>query len=237
MKRFGLAALGDQQDQRYSDVSNDILKRQSVELDEQLSIFRDRLIKFAKKHNKEIKENSEFRSKFMRMCSSIGIDPLSLFDKDRHIFNAEDFYYEICVKIIEICRQTRDMNGGITSLDELENGYFANLKLDRTDLEKSIEMLKSLDGGIETFQIKGRKFLRSIPNELTSDQTKILEVCSVLGYASISLLKANLDWKRVRSKAVLDEMVSNGLLWVDNQNNGKEVLFWDPSWIMNLQGK
>lgn len=65
---------------------------------------------------------------------------------------------------------------------------------------------------------------------MTSDQTKILEICSILGYSSISLLKANLGWEAVRSKSALDEMVANGLLWIDYQG-GAEALYWDPSWI------
>ena len=233
MKKFGLAAFDDQRAEKFEGIiSTGILDRQSVELEQQLSIFQERLIYFAKKHNNEIKANPEFRSKFMHMCSSIGIDPLSLFDKDKHLFSVDDFYYEISVKVIEICRQTKDMNGGVISFDELENGYFVHLNVERPDLENAIDMLKSLDGGFETFHIRGKKFLRSVPNELTSDQTKILEICSVLGYASIPLLKANLLWKNVRSKAILEEMVANGLLWIDTQAGGKVILYWDPSWIM-----
>lgn len=231
MKRYGLAAFdGKQKNERYQGTSTAVLDRQSIELDEQLAVFQERLLQFAKKHNSEIKANPEFRSKFMRMCTSIGIDPLSLFDKNEHLFNLNDFYYEVCVKIVEICRQTKDMNGGIVSFDELEKGFFKGLNVTIADLEKSIDMLKSLDGGFDVFEIRGKKFLRSIPNELTGDQTKILEICSILGYASISLLRANLDWKPVRSRAVLNEMVANGILWIDEQAGG-ETLYWDPSWI------
>lgn len=231
MKRFGLAAFDDHKKEKYDDISTTVLERQSFELNEQLAIFQERLVTFSKKHNNEIQANPEFRSRFMRMCASIGIDPLSLFDKDKHLFNFNDFYYEVCVKVIEICRQTKDMNGGVISFDELEKGYFKPLNVDMVDLEQSIDMLKSLDGGFESFTIRGKKFLRSVPNELTGDQTKILEICSILGYASISLLRANLDWKAVRSSAVLNEMVAGGLLWIDEQADA-ETLYWDPSWIV-----
>ncbi|GAV54866.1 hypothetical protein ZYGR_0AS01890 [Zygosaccharomyces rouxii] len=231
MKRFGLAAFdGQHDDKEYEGISSAVLQRQNNELKEQLAVFQERLVGFAKKHNSEIQANPEFRSKFVRMCLSIGIDPLSLFDKDKHLFNVNDFYYEICVKVIEICRKTKDMNGGVLSFDELEKGYFRSLNVDMEDLEKSIDMLKSLDGGFEIFEIRGKKFLRSVPNELTGDQTKILEICSILGYASISLLHANLNWKPFRSRAVLNEMVANGLLWIDEQADA-EALYWDPSWI------
>lgn len=234
MQKFGLAAFDVDKENKYEDVGTGILGRQAQELKDQLAVFQERLITFAKEHNKELRENPEFRGKFIRMCSSIGIDPLSLFDKDRHLFDVDDFYYELCVKIIEICRKTKDLNGGVISFDELHKGYFKRLKVEMEDLEKSVNMLQSLDGGFEVFTIGGKKFLRSVPNELTSDQTNILEICSILGYASISILRANMSWKTVRSKAVLEEMVANGLLWIDDQAED-EILYWDPSWIMHTK--
>lgn len=231
MSRFGLAAFDNAQEkEKFEGVSTVVLQRQSAELEEQLKVFQERLVKFAKKHNREIRANPEFRTKLLRMCSSIGIDPLSLFDKNEHLFNLNDFYYEICVKMVEICRETKDMNGGIISFEELEKSFFKGLNVSESDLQKSCEMLKSLDGGFELFEIRGKKYLRSVPNELTGDQTKILGICSILGYASNSLLRANLNWKSIRSRAVLHEMVANGLLWVDEQADA-EVLYWDPSWI------
>ena len=146
----------------------------------------------------------------------------------------DDFYYQICVKVIEICRNTKDVNGGVISLEELHKSYFRHLNIEMEDIQKSIDMLEPLDGGFESFSIRGKQFLRSIPNELTDDQTKILEICSIMGYASITLLGANLQWKHVRSRTVLHGMVSNGLLWLDNQSVDGETLYWDPSWIINI---
>lgn len=231
MPNFGLSAFDHLNDKSYKNVSSNILERQSLELEQQLEVFQGRLIDFAKKHNKDLKANPEFRSRFLRMCSSIGIDPLEIFEKDQHLFNVDDFYYEISVKIIEVCRETKDMNGGVISFDELRNGYFKNLNVTMEDLEKSIDMIQVLDGGFKVFSIRGKKFLRSVPNEITGDQTKILEVCSIMGYASISLLRANFQWDAVRGRSVLEDMAANGMLWIDNQA-GNEILYWDPSWIM-----
>lgn len=226
----GLAAFNADRSERFEATFN-VLSKQNKELDEQLNVFQLKLVQFAKDHNKELKEHPEFRMKFIKMCTSIGIDPISLFDKERHLFDVNDFYYEICVKVIEVCRETKDLNGGVISFDELHRSYFEQFKVQVCDLQKSIEMLESLDGGFEVFTIRGKKYLRSVPNELTNDQTKILEVCSILGYASKSLLRLNLKWKPVRSEAVLKEMVAKGLLWIDGQAHG-ETLYWDPAWIV-----
>ena len=226
MKRFGVSAFDSNL------YESQTLQRQTKEYDDQLKLFQEKLIQFAIEHNEELKENIEFKSKFLKMCNTIGIDPLTLFNKDRHLFNVNDYYYEICVKLIKICRDIKDLNVGIVSLEELQKIYFSEANVTEADIEKSVEMLASLDGGFEIFQIRDHlKFLRSVPNELTSDQTKVLEVCSVMGYASINLLHINLNWERVRCKTTLNEMITNGLLWMDNQCGGKEILYWDPSWI------
>ncbi|CDO92660.1 unnamed protein product [Kluyveromyces dobzhanskii CBS 2104] len=232
MKKFGVAAIGDSGP---FDLASNILDLQNHELDEQLSIFQVKLVEFAKQHNKELRDVPQFRAKFMRMCSAIGIDPLSLFDKNSHLFHIDDFYYQICVKIIEICRNTKDVNGGVISLEELHVNYFKNMNIEMEDIQKAIEMLTPLDGGFELFTIRKKEFLRSVPNELTDDQTKILEICSILGYASITLLRANLNWKKVRSQSVLDGMLTSGLLWIDSQSSDGEDLYWDPSWIIKLE--
>lgn len=226
MKRFGVSAFDSNL------YESQTLQRQTKEYNDQLKLFQEKLIQFAIEHNEELKENIEFKSKFLKMCNTIGIDPLALFNKDRHLFNVNDYYYEICVKLIQICRDIKDLNGGIVSLEELQKIYFNEANVTQADIEKSVQMLASLDGGFEIFQIRDHlKFLRSVPNELTLDQTKVLEVCSVMGYASINLLHINLNWERVRCKTTLNEMITNGLLWMDNQCGGNEILYWDPSWI------
>lgn len=231
MKKFGVSAFNETES--YENATRK-LGTQSRELDEQLKIFQERLIEFAKQHNKELRDSPQFRKKFVRMCSVIGIDPLSLFDKKSHLFHVDDFYYQICVKVIEICRNTKDVNGGVISLEDLYKSYFRSVNVKMKDIQKAIEMLRTLEGGFELFAIRGKEFLRSVPNELTDDQTKILEVCSIMGFANITLLRANLEWKNVRSQTVLDGMVSNGLLWIDEQSSEGEVLYWDPSWIANI---
>ncbi|SCU78021.1 LAFA_0A04478g1_1 [Lachancea sp. 'fantastica'] len=228
--RHGLAAFDPDGSKRFEATAT-ILSQQNNELDEQLNVFQSRLVAFAKDHNAELKGNADFRMKFIKMCTSIGIDPIFLFDKERHLFDVNDFFYEICVKVIEICRRTKDLNGGVISFDELHKGYFELYKVDMNDLQKAVKMLDILAGGFQTFTINNKKYLRSVPNELTNDHTKILEVCAILGYASIPLLKLNLDWRPVRSDAVLKEMVAKGILWVDNQAKG-ETLYWDPAWIV-----
>lgn len=69
--------------------------------------------------------------------------------------------------------------------------------------------------------------IRSVPKELNGDQSTVLEAIQVLGYVSVSMLQANLAWERPRAVAVIDDLVSDSLVWVDEQGDERE--YWSPA--------
>lgn len=245
MRRVGIAAFDNkaQSRQQYSDLSQTLLEQRSKELETQLEVFRSTLAYFAVEHAVEIRTNPTFRTEFARMCAAIGVDPLassnsnskkggslwaSLLGKD-----VNDFYYELAVKVIEISRTTRDENGGLISATAVKSRLArSSPPVDVTidDIEQAVNALKTLGKGFELVEIAGTKYIRSVPSEMSQDQSLVLEVCEVLGYVTISMLRDNLNWKPERSQTVLNDMVASGTLWVDTQNS-VETAYWAPSWI------
>ena len=71
--------------------------------------------------------------------------------------------------------------------------------------------------------------IRSVPKELNPDQSIVLEVIQVLGYISVSMLQINLQWERPRALAVIEDLVSDSLVWVDLQGDEKE--YWSPAFM------
>ena len=87
---------------------------------QQLTTFKRNLEQFAIQHKKEIQSDPAFRAKFHAMCASIGVDPLtSRKGVWAEILGVGDYYYELAVRIIEVCVKTRPMNGGLMDLREL----------------------------------------------------------------------------------------------------------------------
>ena len=93
----------------------------------QLSVFQSLLQQFAVSHAKEIRSSPTFRAEFTRMCNAIGVDPLASSSgrKDGSNFWAQvlgrsvnDFYFELAVRVVELCRATKDVNGGLMSVAE-----------------------------------------------------------------------------------------------------------------------
>ena len=72
-----------------------------------------------------------------------------------------------------------------------------------------------------------KQMIRSVPKELNTDQAVVLEAIQVLGYVTISMLQLNLHWYRARAVAVLDDLMSGSLVWIDLQAD--ETEYWTVS--------
>ena len=68
--------------------------------------------------------------------------------------------------------------------------------------------------------------IRSIPKELSGDQSRVLEAIQVLGYVTVTMLRDNLQWERERSETVLEDLLAGSMVWVDLQ--APEAEYWAP---------
>ncbi len=84
--------------------------------------FKTGLEAFAKKHQKKISKDPVLRVHFQKMCSSIGVDPLASSKGFwAEILGIGDFYYELGVKIVEVCLKLREQTGGLIDLKTLKS--------------------------------------------------------------------------------------------------------------------
>ena len=104
----------------------------------------------------------------------------------------------------------------------------------RDDIVRSISALTPLGPGLSVVTLpSGERYIRSIPKELNPDQATVLQVAGVSGgFISVGMLKINLGWEDERSKSVLEDLVIEGMVWVDDA--GLEREYWIPSGITEL---
>lgn len=94
-----------------------------------------------------------------------------------------------------------------------------------------MKSLEPLSSGFSIILVGSKQYIRSIPKELNTDQSTVLEAIQVLGYVSVSMLQINLNWEKARAKTVLDDLLADGLVWVDLQCAEKE--YWSPQKLLN----
>lgn len=99
---------------------------------------------------------------------------------------------------------------------------------------RSIAALEPLGPGLSVVTLpSGERYIRSIPKELNPDQATVLEVAGIIGgFVSVGLLRLNLGWEDERSKSVLEELVVEGMVWVDDGAEERE--YWIPTGISDL---
>lgn len=105
-------------------------------LETQLAVFRSLLQQFAQTHARDIRSDPSFRAQFARMCAAIGVDPLASSNNNNSggggvgvgvgsIWaqllgrSVNDFYFELAVRVVEVCGATRGENGGLIGVREL----------------------------------------------------------------------------------------------------------------------
>lgn len=244
----GLGALTrtSQSQQQYQSHGSLIQKTHIDELTTQLSVFQAALAQFARTHAKDIRSNPEFRAEFARMCAAIGVDPLASSSDRKGSFWAEllggsvnDFYFELAVRVVEICRRTRDENGGLIAVSEVRQKIMQQDEkvggandVSEDDVVRAVKALSPLGPGFSIVEIGKRQWIRSVPKELNTDQSTVLEAIEILGYVTHSMLRVNLGWDHARVQTVLDDLVSDSLVWIDTQ--AEETEYWTPSFMGNL---
>lgn len=218
---------------RYAQLGQLLHQQHSDELSTQLAVFRSALVNFARDHPEGITNDTEARAKFTQVCMLIGIDPLELSMQSRG--SIEQYRISLAVRLVEICNDTRAINGGLIPLKELvtilkENPEF-ELLVTEQDVLDCISLLNGLGKGYEMFTINGKAWLKSVSmsQSISSDQKTIYEACEFIGgYVTRTILQDNYGWDKVRAQSAIDDMIMHGFLWVDQQD-GREIMYWVPS--------
>ncbi|KAG5518043.1 hypothetical protein PMAC_003229 [Pneumocystis sp. 'macacae'] len=235
----GLGAFENQEKytEKCENLSKDLIKTHVENLSIQLSAFKVVLTEFARKYRRDIHADPSFRRAFSQMCKAIGIDPLaSTGSKERtfwsNMLDIRDFYFGLSVQVVELCRHTRRENGGLIELQQALQ-YINGIRKDsggtlvsEEDILQSIKTLDILESGFKVIRIGKRDMICSLPNELNPDQFTVLNIAQVLGHVSLTLLQDNLQWDLHRISNVLEDLLSQSLLWIDKQ--AEEPEFWLP---------
>jgi ESCRT-II complex subunit VPS22 len=245
--------------QSYSTLGANIKSSQSASLATQLEVFQGLLHNFALEHRDKIKSNAQFRGEFARMCVAIGVDPLAgsyqsssgasttgkgvggLWAKVLG-HDVNDFYFSIAVRLVELCLTTRPLNGGLLGVREAREAITKNDKVGNAftsvsedDILRAVRSLEPLGSGFKVVEIGGRGFIRSVPKELNTDQSTVLEVLALLQGTGVSvgLLRDNLGWEEARCVTVLEDLLADSLVWADYQCARGEAEYWSPQGLVD----
>ncbi|KAJ9664936.1 ESCRT II complex subunit Dot2 [Coniosporium apollinis] len=264
---------------QYASHGRTLQETHASSLQTQLAVFQSLLHQFAVTHAKDIRSNPTFRAEFARMCNAIGVDPLASshtarggkesggsFWSQMLGGSVNDFYFELAVRVVEVCRDTRAENGGLVAVAEVRQrvqkgrgvgggmevseyveppllveemvlvlGMMKLMHMCSDDILRAVKSLEPLGSGFTILNLGHKQMIRSVPKELNTDQSTVLEAIQVLGHVTVSMLQINLNWERPRAIAVIDDLMADSLVWVDKQAD--ETEYWSPTFIHDTGGQ
>ncbi|KAI9740713.1 MAG: hypothetical protein M1818_004678 [Claussenomyces sp. TS43310] len=248
-KGVGLAAFDRSRltSAQYASHGSNLRTSHAASLSNQLSVFRSLLQQFAQTHAKDIRSNPSFRAEFARMCTAIGVDPLasssgaggkggggSLWSQLLG-GSVNDFYFELAVRVVEVCGATREENGGLIGVKEVRERITktrmeGRAEITDDDILRAVRSLTPLGSSYSILQVGNKTYIRSVPKELNTDQSAVLEAAQLLSYVTVSMLMINLRWPRARAKTAIDDLLAESMLWVDKQC--EEWEYWSPGFML-----
>lgn len=102
-------------------------------------------------------------------------------------------------------------------------------KVHEEDVERAIAKLKSLGNGFEIHETGAGKVVQSVPTELSKDHTELLAIVEMTeGHTSVEALSAATGWNAGRAKENLNQMLKEGMAWIDAQTATGDPDYWFP---------
>lgn len=147
------------------------------------------------------------------------------------------FYIELAVQVVEVCKATTPQNGGLITIEEL----LRRVKLSRKsikhkkedisidDILRCIDKISVLGNGIKVFKFNKSYIIQSVPKELSLDHTEIVKLAqSKNGYIHKAMVMKELNWEENRFFRIINDMIMEGLVWLDKQSSEATTLYWFP---------
>ena len=247
-RRGGLGRVGAAAYERKAEELNAISLASAMETVEKLET---KLTDFSKLHKNEIQHDPAFRAKFLEMCALLGVDVMSSEKGFWAKLGMGDFFYELSIKVSEVCLASRSRNGGIIRVSEVKEilsqrgtkfKFSDSSKVKKTsysddDIIRAVKKLQALGSGFRTVTVgRGSVMIISVPEELDDDHMQILNLAQdntgsrvgAYGMITTKEINATLGWDNDRCERALQKLMGKGMVWLDKNNDG-ELSYWFPS--------
>ena len=240
----------DEKLKKKADEMHALSMQSAVDTVEKLQI---KLADFAKKHQSDIQDDPAFRQQFLQMCAPLGVDPLmsqkGFWAKTLGV-GIGDFYYELSVKVAEVCFATRTKNGGIMAVTEVcdtlnknnnrrsnksrTNNSTGSKKSNKDqlysqgDVTIAVKKLSTLGGGFRIIQVGKSDMIVSVPTELDNDHMEIMTLAQDgQGCVTVDDVKQQLHWTEDRVERAVTLLLHEGMAWKDDYHGIS--FYWFPS--------
>ncbi|KAL4442611.1 hypothetical protein ABPG74_007013 [Tetrahymena malaccensis] len=226
-----------EQQQARQQMGQQLMQQKITRMKDIYNIFQENMQKYAAQYANEINKDPNFRDNFNQLCQNLGIDPMisqkTLFSN----LGFGDFYNELAMKILDITARKRNENGGMMKLIDIINEFEKRYKtkISKKDIQEALKTISCLGG----CQLVNNEYVSTSNLSMSGDFNSIIEVAEKYGHVSEQLMKEQKGWKQDKFKLVIDQLIGEGMVWVDKKTKSGQPHYYFPSmlnsFVDNLQ--
>lgn len=128
-----------------------------------------------------------------------------------------------------------DLNDALEELRRKRGAH--GQALNKDDIERAVKQLRALGEGFQIVRVGAKKMLQSVPYQLSDDHTTVLQLAQTSFFVTVDQLKKELGWNLPRCELVLNELLEEGMAWIDVPVASTadptrpidQVLYWFPT--------
>ncbi|KNE68245.1 hypothetical protein AMAG_12919 [Allomyces macrogynus ATCC 38327] len=239
-RQVGIAGLQRQarEKEQFRHMGDRLAASQLQQLQDQMAQFKSSLELFATKHRAEIARNPAFRRQFAQMCAGMGVDPLtSSKGVWSDLLGVGGFYYELGVRVMELCIALRERWGPLVPLADAVKALnheraSAAAAVSEDDVTRAVKLLAPLGGGFALVDLPAANgtvaVIAAVPRELNLDADRVARMLGdAAGVRPVTAedVARSTGWTADRAQRCLDLLVADGIVWVDTQDDAT-TYFW-----------
>jgi len=214
-------------------------------LEQQATVLRESLGKFAAKYRCQINADPEFRRYFTVACQAAGVDPLASNKAALgKLLGMGDFYFALGVQVVDVAMAARATQGVLLPMQlclqrlaALRGPHASAISVH--DVRAALKALEPLGRGVSSAQVNGKEYIVTLAQELSGDTAATLDAAAQrlsqvaaeqgapaspegpsFGLSSAAHLTAvelshSMQWSVSRATDALHALLRDGLAWLD----------------------
>jgi len=100
---------------------------------------------------------------------------------------------------------------------------------------RAIDKLSKLGSGLKVLSCGKTYIVESISSELSLDQNCIIQKAQTnKGCVDVSIIVNDLKWSEERALKAINDMVMEGIIWIDKQTPNGQTWYWFPGLCQSL---
>ncbi|CDR94216.1 hypothetical protein, conserved [Babesia bigemina] len=191
--------------------------------------FKADMCHFVEKYKNVINADPYFRLEFLEMCDLVDFDPLiHSYSSLSRILGLSSFYSMVTMRMLEICIQTRGLNGGLCEIRQVLDAFPKKAQIRADDILISIRECAAFGkNSIRTVRINDKTIIVTTPIVLGDDYSECLHLAAGLKRGvAVSDLIDGLGWNHQKAQSLLNCFTRHQIAWIDEINNA--TYYWFP---------